>query len=98
MISRNVSRRCVYEIRMQVVSGVTTVLSSGFRGSLSPGLDRTGREAGRSPTSGAGVGNSWSCTSTPHIHLHGVVFGEVLGTSLWGNILSNGYQGLFLWG
>jgi hypothetical protein len=37
------------------------------------GVKRPGREADHSPTSSAEVKNSWSYTSTPPIHLHGMV-------------------------
>jgi hypothetical protein len=36
-------------------------------------VKRPGREADHSPTSSAEVKNVWSYTSTPPIHLHGVV-------------------------
>jgi hypothetical protein len=42
-------------------------------GALSLGVKRPGREADQSPTSSAEVKNAWSYTSTPPIHLHGVV-------------------------
>jgi hypothetical protein len=45
----------------------------GKLGALSPGVERPGREADHSPPSSADVKNSWSCTSTPPIRLHGVV-------------------------
>jgi hypothetical protein len=41
-------------------------------GALSLGVKRPGRED-HSPPSSAGVKNAWSYTSTPPIHLHGVV-------------------------
>jgi hypothetical protein len=44
----------------------------GTRGSL-PGEKRPEREADHSPPSSAEVKNAWSYTSTPPIHLHGVV-------------------------
>jgi hypothetical protein len=42
-------------------------------GALSMGVKRPGREADHSPSSSAEVKNAWSYTSTPRIHLHGVV-------------------------
>jgi hypothetical protein len=40
---------------------------------LSLRIKRLGREADHSPPSSAEVKNSWSFTSNPPIHLHGVV-------------------------
>jgi hypothetical protein len=42
-------------------------------GVLSLGVKRPGSEADHSPPSSAEVKNAWSHTSTPPIHLHGVV-------------------------
>jgi hypothetical protein len=42
-------------------------------GTLSLGIKRPGREADHSPLSSAEVKNAWSYTSTPSVHLHGVV-------------------------
>jgi hypothetical protein len=42
-------------------------------GALSLAVKRPRREADHSPTSSAGVKNAWSCTSTPPLHIHGVV-------------------------
>jgi hypothetical protein len=43
-------------------------------GDLTPGVKRLWREAHHSPPSSAEVKNAWSCTPTPSISLHGVVF------------------------
>jgi hypothetical protein len=40
---------------------------------ISLGVKRSGREANHSPPSTAEVKNTYSCTSTPPIRLHGVV-------------------------
>jgi len=40
---------------------------------LSLGVKRPGREADHSPPSSTEVKNAWSYTSTPPIHLNGVV-------------------------
>jgi hypothetical protein len=40
---------------------------------LFPGVTRKGSEADHSPPSSAVVKNTWSCTSTPSVRLHGVV-------------------------
>jgi hypothetical protein len=40
---------------------------------LSPGVKRPGREADHSPKPCAKVKNAWSFTSTPPLHLRGVV-------------------------
>jgi hypothetical protein len=42
-------------------------------GALSLGIKPPGCEADYSLPSSAEVKNAWSCTSTPQIHLHGVV-------------------------
>jgi hypothetical protein len=42
-------------------------------GALSLGVQQLGHEADHSPPSCAEVKNAWSYTSTPPIHLHGVV-------------------------
>jgi hypothetical protein len=43
-----------------------SLLSNGYRGgALSPGAQRSGREADHSPPSSAEVKNAWSCTSAP---------------------------------
>jgi len=41
--------------------------------SSSPGVKRPGRKADHSPPSSVGVTKAWRYTSTPPIHLHGVV-------------------------
>jgi hypothetical protein len=41
------------------------LLSNGYRGALSLGVKRLGREAAHSPPSSSGVKNVWSCNSTP---------------------------------
>jgi hypothetical protein len=43
-------------------------------GTLTPGVKQLGHEAEHSPPSSAKVKNAWSCTSTPLLHLHGMVF------------------------
>jgi len=43
---------------------------------LVPGVKWPGREANHSPPSSAETNNAWSYTSTPPIHLHGVVQGK----------------------
>jgi hypothetical protein len=53
--------------------GPPSLLSSGYRGALSLGVKRPGREADHSPSSSAEVKNAWSYTSTPPIRLLGVV-------------------------
>jgi hypothetical protein len=40
---------------------------------LSLGVKQPGREADHSPPSSAEIKNEWSYTSTPPLHLHGVV-------------------------
>jgi hypothetical protein len=42
-------------------------------GTVSLGIKWPEREADHLPPSSAKVKNAWSCTSTPLIHLHGVV-------------------------
>jgi hypothetical protein len=42
-----------------------TLLSSGYRGALTPGIKQKGREADHSPASSDKVKNAWSYTSTP---------------------------------
>jgi hypothetical protein len=42
-------------------------------GALSAGIKRPGREADHSSPSSNEVNNTWICTSTPQIRLHGVV-------------------------
>jgi hypothetical protein len=42
-------------------------------GALSLGVKRPGREADHSPPSSADVKNAWRYTSTPSIHLYGVM-------------------------
>jgi hypothetical protein len=53
--------------------GRPSLLSNGYLGALSLGKKRPGREADHSPPSSAEVKNAWSYTSTPPIHLDGVV-------------------------
>jgi len=45
-------------------------------GNLTQGVKRPGRETNHSPPCSAEVKNWWSCTSTPSIHLHVVVFNK----------------------
>jgi hypothetical protein len=54
-------------------SGVHPVSYPMDTGGLSLGVKRPGREADHSPPSSAEVKNAWSYTSTPPIHLHGVM-------------------------
>jgi hypothetical protein len=45
-------------------------------GALSLGLKWPGHEADLSPPSSVEVKNAWSCTSTPPVHLHGMVLSK----------------------
>jgi hypothetical protein len=59
--------------RVQTGSGIRpTSYAMDTRGSFR-GVERPGREADRSPPSHAAVKNAWNYTSTPPIHLRGVV-------------------------
>jgi hypothetical protein len=54
--------------------GPLNLLSNGYRGALSPGVMRPGREPDHSPPSSAEFTKIWSYTFTSTIRLHGVVF------------------------
>jgi hypothetical protein len=45
--------------------GPPNLLSNGYRGALSPGVNRPGHEADHSPPAGAEVKKTWIYTSTP---------------------------------
>jgi hypothetical protein len=53
--------------------GHPSLLSNGYQGALSSGVKWLGREADHSPPPSTEVNNAWHYTSTPSIHLHGVV-------------------------
>jgi len=56
-------------------------LSSLLVSALSLGVKWPGHEAGHSHLSSAKFKNAWSYTSTPTIHLHGVVLSRTTGTT-----------------
>jgi hypothetical protein len=47
--------------------GPPNLLSNGYRGALSLGVKRLGREADHAPPAGAEVEKMWIYTSTPHM-------------------------------
>jgi hypothetical protein len=53
--------------------GPPSLLSNWYRGLLTPGVKRSGREADPLPQSSAEIKNAWSHTSTSPVHFHGVV-------------------------
>jgi hypothetical protein len=53
--------------------GPSSLLSIGYRGVLSSGIKRPGREADNSPPPSDKSKNAWSYTSIPSILLHDVV-------------------------
>jgi len=50
---------------------------------VTPGIKWPGCDAPYSPSSFAEVKNAWSYTSTPPVHLHGMVFDQARDTSSW---------------
>jgi hypothetical protein len=51
-------------------------------GTLSLGVKQLECEADPSPPSSAEVKNAWSYTSTPPVHLHGVVLGQIFHSTV----------------
>jgi len=59
--------------RVQTGSGMHPAFYPMDTGGSYPGVKRPGREADHSPPSSPEVKNMWRYTSTPPIHLHGMV-------------------------
>jgi hypothetical protein len=66
-------------------------------GALSLAVKRPELEAYHSPPSSVEVKNSWSCTSTPPVRLHGVVLSQSTGTSLLLLYLTSNFSGNKNW-
>jgi hypothetical protein len=55
-------KTCLFSTASRIALGPSSLLPNGYRGALSPGVKRPGREADNSPPTSAEVKNTWIYT------------------------------------